>query len=28
MHRSGIFGAFNGVYEGANSLTVGFRMRF
>ena len=28
MHRSGIFGTFNGVYEGANSLTVGFRMRF
>ena len=28
MHRSGIFGTFNGVWEGANSLTVGFRMRF
>ena len=28
MHRSGIFGTFNGVYEGANSLIVGFRMRF
>lgn len=28
MHRSGIFGTFNGVYEGANSLVVGFRMRF
>ena len=28
MHRSGIFGTFNGVWEGANSLTVGYRMRF
>jgi len=28
MHRSGIFGTFNGVYEGANSLVVGYRMRF
>ena len=28
MHRSGIFGTFNGVWEGANSLTLGFRMRF
>ncbi len=28
MHRSGIFGTFNGVWEGANSLVVGFRMRF
>jgi hypothetical protein len=28
MHRSGIFGTFNGVYEGANSLIVGYRMRF
>ena len=28
MHRSGIFGTFNGVWEGANSLTVGFRTRF
>jgi hypothetical protein len=28
MHRSGIFGTYNGVYEGANSLVVGFRMRF
>ncbi|MCA3379909.1 MAG: hypothetical protein ING08_06670 [Roseomonas sp.] len=28
MHRSGIFGTFNGVWEGANSLIVGFRMRF
>lgn len=28
MHRSGIFGTLNGVWEGANSLTVGFRMRF
>jgi len=28
MHRSGIFGTFNGVWEGANSLVVGFRTRF
>ena len=28
MHRSGIFGTFNGVYEGANSLIFGYRMRF
>lgn len=28
MHRSGIFGAFDGVWEGANALIVGFRMRF
>jgi hypothetical protein len=28
MHRSGIFGTYNGVYEGANSLVVGFRTRF
>jgi hypothetical protein len=28
MHRSGIFGTYNGVYEGANSLVVGFRARF
>jgi hypothetical protein len=28
MHRSGIFGTYNGVYEGANSLVMGFRMRF
>ena len=28
MHRSGIFGTFNGVHEGANSLVAGFRMRF
>jgi len=28
MHRSGIFGTFNGVYEGSNSFAVGFRYRF
>lgn len=28
MHRSGIFGTFNGVHEGANSLVMGLRMRF
>lgn len=28
MHRSGIFGTYNGVWEGANSFTVGFRYRF
>jgi hypothetical protein len=28
MHRSGIFGTYNGVWEGANSLIVGLRMRF
>lgn len=28
MHRSGIFGTYNGVYEGANSLVAGLRMRF
>jgi len=28
MHRSGIFGTFNGVYEGANSLVARYRMRF
>lgn len=28
MHRSGIFGTYNGVYEGANSFAVGFRYRF
>ncbi len=28
MHRSGIFGTFNGVWEGANSLVIGFRTRF
>ena len=28
MHRSGIFGTFNGVWEGANSLIIGFRARF
>jgi len=28
MHRSGIFGTYNGVYEGANSLVIGFRTRF
>ena len=28
MHRSGIFGTYNGVYEGANSLVLGFRTRF
>ncbi|WP_209441970.1 hypothetical protein [Neoroseomonas oryzicola] len=28
MHRSGIFGTYNGVWEGANSFVVGFRYRF
>jgi len=28
MHRSGIFGTYNGVYEGANSFVIGFRYRF
>ncbi len=28
IHRSGIFGTFNGVYEGANTLIVGYRYRF
>jgi hypothetical protein len=28
MHRSGIFGTYNGVYEGANTFAVGFRYRF
>lgn len=28
MHRSGIFGTYNGVYEGANSFVLGFRYRF
>ncbi len=28
MHRSGIFGTYNGVWEGANSFMVGFRYRF
>lgn len=28
MHRSGIFGTYNGVYEGANSFVMGFRYRF
>lgn len=28
MHRSGIFGTFNGVYEGGNSFAVGYRFRF
>lgn len=27
MHRSGIFGTYNGVYEGANSFVLGFRYR-
>ena len=26
-HRSGIFGTFNGVYEGSNVLTIGYRRR-
>lgn len=28
MHRSGIFGLYNGVWEGANSFVVGMRYRF
>lgn len=28
IHRSGIFGTYNGVYEGANSFVLGFRYRF
>ncbi|MBW6397631.1 hypothetical protein KPL78_07240 [Roseomonas sp. HJA6] len=28
MHRSGMFGLYNGVWEGANSFVVGFRYRF
>ncbi len=28
MHRSGVFGGINGVTEGANTLTAGFRYRF
>ncbi len=28
MHRSGIFGTYNGVYEGANSFVLGMRYRF
>lgn len=28
MHRSGIFGTYNGVWEGANTISVGFRFRF
>ncbi|MEO3471625.1 hypothetical protein AAFN86_07150 [Roseomonas sp. CAU 1739] len=28
MHRSGMFGLYNGVWEGANSFAVGFRYRF
>jgi hypothetical protein len=28
MHRSGIFGTYNGVWEGANSFVLGFRFRF
>lgn len=28
MHRSGIFGTYNGVYEGANSFVLGLRYRF
>lgn len=28
MHRSGIFGTYNGVYEGANTFALGFRYRF
>ena len=26
-HRSGVFGAFNGVWEGSNVLTIGYRRR-
>ena len=28
IHRSGIFGLYNGVYEGANAFVVGYRYRF
>jgi len=28
IHRSGIFGTFNGVYEGANAFMIGYRYRF
>lgn len=28
VHRSGIFGNINGVWEGSNTLTVGYRYRF
>lgn len=28
MHRSGMFGLYNGVWEGANSFVLGFRYRF
>lgn len=28
MHRSGMFGLYNRVWEGANSFAVGFRYRF
>jgi|GEM_PF-1559973 len=28
IHRSGIFGTYNGVWEGANSFVLGFRYRF
>jgi hypothetical protein len=28
MHRSGIFGTYNGVYEGANAFVLGARYRF
>jgi hypothetical protein len=27
-HRSGMFGLFNGVWEGSNVLTIGYRRRF
>lgn len=27
-HRSGMFGLYNGVWEGSNSFNVGFRVRF
>ena len=28
IHRSGVFGLYNGVYEGANAFVVGYRYRF
>lgn len=28
IHRSGIFGTYNGVYEGANAFVLGYRYRF
>jgi len=28
MHRSGVFGLYNGVWEGSNTFTLGFRFRF